>query len=64
MFYLWRNKLGAGWELIESSEDEEYIRVREKECTTAVACNPIKGLGTAYIVTDYEFPIEEQLVKE
>lgn len=60
MFYLWKNDCGAGWELIDKSEDEEHIRKREKECAAEQAANQFYCWGQSYRVTDFEFPLEEQ----
>lgn len=60
MFYIWKRETGKPWELIESSEDEEYISKREQEMRMQQGGSRLASWGTAYKLTDYNMNDEER----
>ncbi len=62
MWYLWKNETSSGWQLLESSEDEEYIKGREKELGAGLAMGvgAFRAMCTKYMVTDHDLPEEDK----
>ena len=59
MFYIWKREMGNPWQLIESNEDEAYIKQREQELRSAQGGSRLGSWGTAYKITDYEMTGDE-----
>ena len=62
MWYLWKNETNSGWQLLESSEDEEHIKNREKELNAGLATSVgmFRSMCTKYMVTDHDVPDAEK----